>query len=102
MFAVGVGVTSQPAAGCPHRFIVVDVLIFISRLLSSDVDYSMVPTRMILLDNLYFNSCFLTRFTVKKSDSTICPPTCSTMEVERANMDVAGVEKLASWLYSIR
>ena len=64
MFAVGVGVTSQPAAGCPHRFIVVDVLIFISRLLSSDMDSSMVPMQIILLDNLYFDSCFFTPSTV--------------------------------------
>ncbi len=31
MFAVGVGVTCQPAAGCPDRFIGGDVLIFGAR-----------------------------------------------------------------------
>ena len=50
--AVGVGVTSWLAAGCPGQFIGVDVLIFwSSRLLSSDIDSGMVPMLIILLDN---------------------------------------------------
>ena len=41
-------------------------VVFISRLLSSNVNSSMVPTRIILLDNLYLNSYFLTHSTMKK------------------------------------
>jgi hypothetical protein len=79
MFAVGVGVTCQPATGCPDGFIDGDVLIFwSSRLLSSDVGSGMVPTQIISLDNLYLNSCFLTRSTMKKcapSFESVCQNT---------------------------